>query len=208
MVLVYGGILLMLRAWFDLVRVICSRPGTPVRALVPVFVAWVLPLLVVPPLFSGDVYSYVAQGEMWSHGINPYSINPNYKSLGIDPFYRFVSPIWANATSPYGPLFLSASALILKVTGHNELLSIDGFRLLAFGGTVLMGIFIPRLARSYGFDGALAFVLVALNPLVLLYLVAGAHNDALMIGLLVAGLALARSGRPVSASSSARSPHR
>jgi hypothetical protein len=60
-----------------------------------------------------------------------------------------------------------------------------------------MGVFIPRLARSYGFDGALAFALAALNPLVLLYLVAGAHNDALMIGLLVAGLALARSGRPV-----------
>jgi hypothetical protein len=36
-----------------------------------------------------------------------------------------------------------------------------------------------------------------LNPLTLLHLIGGAHNDALMVGLLVAGLAVARRGRPV-----------
>jgi hypothetical protein len=34
-----------------------------------------------------------------------------------------------------------------------------------------------------------------LNPLVLLHLIAGAHNDALMLGFLVAGLSVARDGR-------------
>jgi hypothetical protein len=38
-----------------------------------------------------------------------------------------------------------------------------------------------------------------LNPLLLLTLVGGAHNDALMLGLLAAGLALARTGRVVPA---------
>jgi hypothetical protein len=36
-----------------------------------------------------------------------------------------------------------------------------------------------------------------LNPLVLLYLIGGAHNDALMLGLLVAGITLALTGRPL-----------
>jgi hypothetical protein len=70
-------------------------------------------------------------------------------------------------------------------------------RLLMLGGVVLMGVFLPRLARSYGYDGSVAFAFGVLNPLVILHLVGGAHNDALMLGLLVAGLAVARSGRPV-----------
>lgn len=80
---------------------------------------------------------------------------------------------------------------------HNELEALLGFRLLAVVGVVLLGVYMPRLARSYGFDAAKAFVLIALNPLVLLHLVAGEHNDALMMGLLVAGLALARERHPV-----------
>jgi hypothetical protein len=36
-----------------------------------------------------------------------------------------------------------------------------------------------------------------LNPLVLVYLIGGMHNDAIMLGLLVAGMALARRGHPV-----------
>jgi hypothetical protein len=69
-------------------------------------------------------------------------------------------------------------------------------RLLAVVGVVLMAVFVPRLARSYGKDPATAFSLGVLNPLVLLFLVGSGHNDALMIGLLVAGLSVARRGHP------------
>ena len=63
-VAVYGGMVLLIRAWYDIVQLTSGRPGIPVSRLAPVFVAWVLPLLVVAPLFSQDVYSYAAQGEM------------------------------------------------------------------------------------------------------------------------------------------------
>jgi hypothetical protein len=55
---------------------------------------------------------------------------------------------------------------------------------------------VPRLARTCGVDPAVAVWLGVLNPLVLLHLVADAHNDALMLGLMTAGLALALRGRP------------
>ena len=48
-----------------------------------------------------------------------------------------------------------------------------------------------------GRDEAVAVALAVLNPLVLLVLLGGAHNDALMLGLLVAGCALARRGHVV-----------
>ena len=132
---------------------------------------------------------------MMSRGINPYLFGPGM--IGVNAFSGLVDKLWANVTSPYGPLFLWIAGVNATVVRHNELLAVVGFRLLAFIGVLLIAFFVPRLARSYGRDPSVAFVLAVLNPLVLLHLVAGAHNDALMIGCLVAGLSLAREGRPV-----------
>ncbi len=41
--------------------------------LTGVFALWVSPLLVAPPLFSRDAYTYGAEGELVSRGINPYT---------------------------------------------------------------------------------------------------------------------------------------
>ena len=60
-----------------------------------------------------------------------------------------------------------------------------------------MALSIPSLARSLGRDPSYAFTVAVLNPVTILHLVGGAHNDALMLGLLMAGLAVARRGRPV-----------
>lgn len=192
-VAVYLGMILMLRAWWDLVRVLARYRGVPVRCVVPVFVAWVLPLLVVAPLFSKDLYSYVAQGEMMSRHINPYEYGPGVLGPnGANPLDRLVDPLWANVTSPYGPVFLVPAGWIVELTGHNVLASVEGLRLLALVGTIAFAAAVPSIARSFGRDGASAFAMAALNPLILLHLVGGGHNDALMLGFLVSGYALAR----------------
>ena len=53
------------------------------------------------------------------------------------------------------------------------------------------------LARAVGRDPGETLFLGALNPLVLLTLVGGAHNDALMAGFLVVGVAYAMKKRPM-----------
>ena len=55
----------------------------------------------------------------------------------------------------------------------------------------MIGYGIVMLARGLGRDPGEAFVLSAMNPLVLLTLIGGAHNDAIMAGFLVVGIALA-----------------
>jgi hypothetical protein len=70
-------------------------------------------------------------------------------------------------------------------------------RLLALFGVVLLAVAIPRLARIFNRDASEVFALAVLNPITVLHLVGGAHNDALMVGLLVMGVATARRGRPV-----------
>ncbi len=194
-VAVYAGMILMLRVWYDIVRYCSRTPGVPVRRLIPIFVAWSVPLLFVAPLFSRDLYSYAAQGEMMSHHINPYTYGPAV--LGQGPFVGLVDKLWQNVGSPYGPVFLTIAGWVVSATGHNDLMAVEGLRLVAVLGTVAFAWAVPVIARSFGRDGAVAFALAALNPLTLLHLVGGGHNDALMLGLLVPGYALARRGHPV-----------
>jgi hypothetical protein len=156
---------------------------------------WIVPLLVVAPLFSRDVFSYAAQGEMMSHHINPYNYGPG--TLGSGPYVSGVDPLWANTAAPYGPLFLMLAGWSASLTFHHALLTIELLRLQSVAGLALIAYCIPKLARSFGRDPGPAFVLAVLNPLTLLALVGGAHNDAIMVGLLLAGVTAARSFHPV-----------
>lgn len=192
---VYGGLLLLMRVWWGMTRLYARCPGVPIRKLGWVFTLWSLPMLVIAPLFSRDVYSYAAQGEMTAHHLNPYLFGPF--ELGNNAYTAPVDPLWGNAPAPYGPLFLQIDGFFAKVTFHNELATIVLLRLLAFAGVVLIAVCIPRLARLYHRDGAELFTLAVLNPVTILHLVGGAHNDALMLGLLLAGLVAAKERHPV-----------
>ena len=84
-----------------------------------------------------------------------------------------------------------------KETEHFEEAVINAIMLLRLfegAGVVLIAVSLPALARSVGKDPARAVWLGVCNPLVLFHFVAGGHNDALMIGLIVAGLAVATTG--------------
>jgi hypothetical protein len=189
-VLVYIGLALMLGAWFELVRTVRRQPSIPMPRLVPILVAWVAPVLVMPPLFSRDVYSYAAQGEMVQRGLNPYLHTPS--ALGGGPFLNLVDPLWRHAPAPYGPAWERLAGAIVALSRHDVATAVAGFRLVALIGLGLIAWAVPSLARSVGRPGNVAFALGPLNPLLLLVLVGGAHNDALMLGLLVTGCALAR----------------
>ena len=151
---------------------------------------WAVPLLLAPPLFSRDVYTYAAQGEMVSHNINPYSYGPNV--LGVTPFNTLADSTWSGAESPYGPTFLTVDGAVDQGSGHQILADLVLLRLLEVAGIALMVAATPMLARSLKHDPAHAVLIGAGSPLVLLALVGGEHNDALMVGLLVAGLAVAK----------------
>ena len=194
-VAVYGGMILFVRVWYGLFQTLRARGGVPIRPLVRMLVLWLLPLLVVAPLFSRDVFSYAAQGEMMSHHINPYQYGPG--TIGSGPYNLGVDPLWANTPAPYGPLFLMLAGWSASITFHHALFTILLLRLQSVAGIALIAYCIPKLARSFGRDPAPAFVLAVLNPLTLLALVGGAHNDALMIGLLLAGITAACSFHPV-----------
>ncbi|AGZ42212.1 hypothetical protein AFR_19700 [Actinoplanes friuliensis DSM 7358] len=179
---VYAGLALLLLAWW--------WPGELPRPWLT-FALWAGPLLIAPPLFSRDVYSYLAQGLMAGNGLDVHTRGP--AALG-GPVAARVPEIWQDTPSPYGPVSLLVSRLVTEVTGSEPIAGVLGLRLTAVAGLVLIGLGLPALA---GPAVEPVFRLVVLNPLVLIHLVGGAHNDALMVGLLVAGLAAALRRRPV-----------
>jgi alpha-1,6-mannosyltransferase len=191
---VYFGVVLLIAAWALLGRVIRGpEPPTP-RALLVVLGVWAAPLLLAPPLFSRDVYSYLAQGAMVDAHIDVYTHGP--ARLG-GPLADEVAPVWQHTTTPYGPAFLAVASALSGLTRGELPAGLFGMRVVAVLGVALMAAALPRLARHSGADPAAALWLGALNPLVLLHLVAGAHNDAIMLGLLGIGLVAALGRWPI-----------
>jgi alpha-1,6-mannosyltransferase len=184
------GLMLVLGAW--LVIGLLLRRGAAVRPLLGIAATWSAPLVIGPPLFSRDVYSYAAQGFMITKHLNPYTTGPG--ALHTAKYVAPISSIWLQTRCPYGPLFLKLAQFAVSISGRSLLgaiLVLRGYEIL---GVVLIAAALPTLARSVGKDPTRAIWLGVCNPLVLFHFIGGAHNDSLMVGLLVAGLAVATKG--------------
>lgn len=195
--LVYVGLCLLMLAWWRLGTLVRSDTPPTMRELVVTFTWWAVPLLATMPIFSRDVYSYVAQGGMTIFGVDPYHYGPQMYG---GPLTHDVPPIWQTTPAPYGPVFLALASDVAVLTRDNVWLGVLGMRGLALVGIALMFFSIPRLARLAGVDPSYGLWLGVLNPVVLVHLVGDAHNDALMIGLMMAGLTLAIERRPAAGS--------
>jgi alpha-1,6-mannosyltransferase len=171
------GVAVLATAWYGL------RHVTGQRWLLVTAALWALPLLVVAPLFSGDAMAYACQGQLLVHGLNPY--HHGVADLPCSWLDR-VPRLWWHTPAPYGPLWVAISGAA-AATG-NLWLAVGILRLVAVGGIALA----VGYGRRFGLDPAW---LAAGSPLVLLHGVSGVHNDALLAGLVVAGLALARGAR-------------
>ncbi|WP_244931391.1 polyprenol phosphomannose-dependent alpha 1,6 mannosyltransferase MptB [Nocardioides sp. W7] len=185
------GLGLLAAAWLALCRHVAVAVGAERDgALVLVrhaVVVWSAPLLLAPPLFSRDGWSYAAQGTMAHVGISPYDHGP---SVLHGPVVQAVDPMWMDTATPYGPLPLVAGDLFADVTGNPWILAI-GHRGVALIGLVLLAWAVPRMARWAGVDPALASVVALASPLMLANGVGGLHNDLLMVGLMAAALVVA-----------------
>jgi len=185
------GMLAMCIGWIGLIGRTERMPGsarTRRNVVILVLCLWALPPLLATPLLSNDSYSYAAQGEMASRGIDPTSQGPYALSRG--PFLRAADPIWRDAPAPYGPVSVTLSKWSAEATGHDPANTVWLMRVLALAGVVLSAVGVAVLARQHRQSQATALAVGVASPLVLIHLLGGSHNDALMLGLMAVGLAL------------------
>ncbi len=188
----YAAVLMLLGAWVA-VGLEARRGGLTIARCWVLLGCWGLPLFLGPPIFSRDVYSYIAQGLLAHHGLNPYHVAPS--SLGNGRQLASIAHVWRNTASPYGPLFVAVSRGTVAVAGGSLDVQVIAFRAVELLGVSAIMVFVPRLARRLGTDPGIALWLAALSPLALFSYIASGHNDALMVGLLVAGVTLAMEDR-------------
>jgi alpha-1,6-mannosyltransferase len=172
--------------------VLATAPRLGRRIVWGGIVVLVVAFAVAPVLLSHDVYSYVDYARLGvRHGLDPYVHPP--RAAPSDPAYAHVT--WINTTSVYGPLFtlvtyplawlpVSVAVGVLKAVAA---LSVLGIALL-----------VSRMAAWRGVDPLRAAAFVALNPLVLVHVVGGAHNDGLTMLLVTLSVATLLSAREFS----------
>ncbi len=190
-IVVYVGVALMVVAWVLMAPVVGatrSAVAVPLDSVKRTFLAWTLPLLVTAPLFTQDIYSYLAQGSIVAQGMDPYAAGP-VQLLGTENHLaRSVPFIWAESPSPYGPVALGVAAAISVVTADNIALGVIAHRLVSILGLVAASWAVSRLARRSHVSPTTALWLGILNPLTILHLVGGIHNESILLGLLLVGL--------------------
>lgn len=188
------GAVMMALAWLMLGRFALGKRRMSRGELDRTLLLWMLPLLIAPPMYSKDVYSYLAQSQISRDGLDPYRVGPA-SGLGLGHVFTLSVPsLWRETPAPYGPLFLWIGRGISALTGENIVAAVLCHRLVVLIGVAMIVWATPRLARRCGVAEVSALWLGAANPLLFMHLVAGIHNEALMLGLMLTGAEFALRG--------------
>lgn len=175
------GVAAIAWSWWRLRR----RPGGDGRLLAPALVLWSLPLLLVTPVLSADAVLYADLGWTLGQHENPYLVG--LAATG-GPYAAQVDPLWAGRGVAYPPLALLVDRAVVALAGAHPYLGIVAMRLPAVLSIAALWWLVPSLAVRFGVDRTHALWLGVVNPLVVLHFVGGAHNDAPMVALALAGL--------------------
>jgi hypothetical protein len=136
------------------------------------------------------VYTYWDYGRLSAvHGANPYEDEPSM--YPADPAYPRMGAQWRDTTSVYGPGFTLASEAHAAAVGESPAAAAWLYKTL---GAIAM-LVLTVLAARLGARPAFAAAFVGWNPLLALHFAGGGHNDAWMMALVLAALALAAAGR-------------
>ena len=160
-----------------------------------VLAVWALPLMVCPPVMSSDGWAYAAQGYLLANGFNPYEV-PQGRAGDLG---ALVDSHWRGSTAVYPPGSLWGQAGVVALSGGRPLATIITLRMVAVAALILLGMAVTRVARLAGVDEHRAFWVAVVNPLTVLQVVGGVHNDGMQAAIgvwaLVVAWTLARRGQ-------------
>ena len=174
--------------------IVLGRSEQNGRRCDPRIVAGLISLLLIaavilPPHGSSDLWSYTMYGRMVSqHSSSPYTHIPN--DFPHDPFLRQVAVGWRNTSSVYGPVFVGIAAAGSWLAGSSLLVARLFHQILA-----AMAIAVSLALIWVRTHSPAALALLGINPVVVISIVNGGHNDALVGLAILAATLLTTAGR-------------
>ena len=170
------------------------RPGLVLAACAVLTVVFVF----VPPAASVDVQNYAEYGRIVVLGHNPWVMTPQQLYQLHDPVGLLRPPEWRNQPTVYGPAATALEAAAAWLGGTSMAWIAFWIKLINGACYVAVAVLLDRLAGPDQARRARAGLLWAVNPLMLFWLVAGAHTDLLavlpLMLALLAGRALRKPG--------------
>ena len=145
------------------------------------------------PLLSDDMFYGIVGGRTFGcYGQNPFSVPPS--GFPKDPFLPYAG--WKDLTMPYGPLWVLISGTVARISDRGLLATVLAFKALNVGAFLLTtGVLARLLVRRMPRTALAGLILWAWNPLVLVEVASSAHNDIVMVGLIVIACACVASRR-------------
>lgn len=163
--------------------VLALAPRLGRRLVWTAMVALVALFASLPPLISHDVYSYVDYGRLAVlHGIDPYVRGP--AAAPADPAFAHVT--WPHTTSAYGPIF---TLITYPLAWLSVGAAVYVLKAISAAAVLATAYLVSRLAPARGVEPLKAAAFVGLNPLILVHVVGGPHNDALAVLVMMLGVA-------------------
>ncbi len=182
----YAGLLLLARRG--------EAAGISRRAVLGLVGVLHLVVFLGPVLISTDVFSYIAYARMGvEHGLNPYLNGPS--AIAHDPVYFYVGHVWRHVATAYGPFYTLLTYPIAPLGVEGALWAMKLLATLSSLGVLAL---VWRCARAREIDPLVAVLAVGANPLYIVYGLGGAHNDLLMLFLMMVAVSLELLGRQTS----------
>ncbi len=154
-----------------------------------------LPLFLLPRLFSKDIVNYVSFARIAAdHGANPYV--RTIAEFRWDP--RIRPSFWQDYPAPYGPAWILYSMVVTTIANATEkfLSAVALFKISAAGLHLLNGWLVWNVqAREAHRERVLSTGLYLLSPLALIEFGMNGHNDVLMITFILAAFLVGRNDR-------------
>ncbi len=156
-------------------RLVQAAPALTERTLLRWGIGFAAAAWLVPPLFSTDVFDYVARGHLWVHlGHNPYVTPPG--TVPQDAVLAMAD--WPHYVFVYGPIAALTAGLCALLGGTSAWVGAYAFKLLATAAHVGSGVLVARAAGEAQRRTVLALWLF--HPFLALETCGSGHNDALM----------------------------
>jgi alpha-1,6-mannosyltransferase len=188
--LFYCGLWLALALW---AAVVVSAGRVSPRAAIVALAATHALFLMAPPLLSQDVFSYISYARLGvEHDLNPYEHAP--VDAPEDAAYPYAGS--KTATSAYGPVF---TLLTYPLAGLGVPTAFWILKLAAALASLALAAVVWRTAERLGRDPRAPALFVGLNPLTLVHVVGGAHNEAYVVLATMVGVLAWVTGRAVAA---------
>ncbi|MBU2229222.1 hypothetical protein KJ810_02330 [Patescibacteria group bacterium] len=145
-------------------------------------------MILIPPIGSADVYNYTYRARVKTvYNENPYIVaTENYSD---DMFYNFSPKEWNYLTMQYGPLWASISIGFSNIAQDSFFWNIFLYKLLALFSFFAGACFLRKILQMISPDKKIGGLFLYLwNPLILFEAVNNAHNDMLMISIVLAAI--------------------